>query len=75
MIIRILAAIAAAALGTSASFAAPAYRQVATIALGAPDRWDYVVADPPGGRVYVAKPDGGPDWGVRAGLTFLFPEK
>jgi hypothetical protein len=28
-----------------------------------------------GGRVYVAKPDGGPDWGVRAGLTFLFPEK
>jgi hypothetical protein len=28
-----------------------------------------------GGRVYVVKPDGGPDWGVRAGLTFLFPEK
>lgn len=27
-----------------------------------------------GGRYYVEKPDGGPDWGVRAVLTFLFPK-
>jgi len=27
-----------------------------------------------GGRVYAEKPDGGPDWGARASVTFLFPE-
>ncbi len=27
-----------------------------------------------GGRIYLDRPDGGPDWGIRAGLTFLFPE-
>jgi hypothetical protein len=27
-----------------------------------------------GGRYYVAKPQGGPDWGLRAVLTFLFPK-
>lgn len=27
-----------------------------------------------GGRYYVEKPQGGPDWGIRAVLTFLFPE-
>jgi hypothetical protein len=27
-----------------------------------------------GGRYYVEKPTGGPDWGIRAVLTFLFPE-
>jgi hypothetical protein len=27
-----------------------------------------------GARKYLAKPIGGPDWGVRAGLTFLFPQ-
>lgn len=26
-----------------------------------------------GGRYYVTRPDGGPDWGLRAGLTLLFP--
>jgi hypothetical protein len=26
-----------------------------------------------GGRAYVARPEGGPDLGARAGLTFLFP--
>ena len=35
----------------------PAYRQVAAIPLGAPDRWDYVVADAAGERVYVAHGD------------------
>ncbi len=33
------------------------YREVATIPLGAPERWDYVVADAPSGRVYVAHGD------------------
>lgn len=27
-----------------------------------------------GGRYYVEKPEGGPDWGIRAVLTFLFAE-
>ncbi len=27
-----------------------------------------------GGRWYVESPDGGPEWGIRAGLTFLFPQ-
>lgn len=33
------------------------YRQVAVISLGSPERWDYVVADAPSGRVYVAHGD------------------
>ena len=33
------------------------YRQVAMIPLGSPERWDYVVADAPSGRVYVAHGD------------------
>ena len=37
--------------------AATAYRQIATIGLGQPDRWDYVVADAPAARVYVAHGD------------------
>lgn len=28
-----------------------------------------------GGKVYIASPPGGPDWGIRTGLTFLFPQK
>lgn len=27
-----------------------------------------------GGRVYADKPDGGPDWGLRCAVTFLFPK-
>jgi hypothetical protein len=27
-----------------------------------------------GGRVYADTPDGGPDWGLRFGVTFLFPK-
>lgn len=42
---------------SSAAEARPAYRQTASIALGAPDRWDYLVADAQGGRVYVAHAD------------------
>src|SRR6202012_6064588 len=32
----------------------PAYVPAGAVALGGPDRWDYVVADPDSGRVYVA---------------------
>jgi len=28
-----------------------------------------------GGRAYLVTPDGGPEFGIRSGLTFLFPEK
>lgn len=28
-----------------------------------------------GGRAYLEKPDGGPDWGLRFALTLLFPKK
>ena len=38
-------------------WAAPAYRLVKTIPLGAPDRWDYVVSDAASRRVYVAHGD------------------
>ena len=41
----------------SVAHAAPAYRLTATVPLGAPDRWDYVVPDPAGGRVYIAHGD------------------
>ena len=27
-----------------------------------------------GGRYYAIKPEGAPDWGLRAQLTFLFPK-
>lgn len=36
---------------------APDYHITATVPLGAPDRWDYVVHDPVSGRVYVAHGD------------------
>ena len=36
---------------------AQAYRQVGAIPLGAPERWDYVIADAPSGRVFVAHGD------------------
>jgi YVTN family beta-propeller protein len=35
----------------------PTYHITKTVALGAPDRWDYVVFDAPSGRVYVAHGD------------------
>ena len=53
------AALGATALLQGAAPAQPtiAYRLVATVPLGAPDRWDYVVADPATARVYVAHGD------------------
>ena len=44
-------------LWASASLAASAYTPVATLRLGAPDRWDYVVFDGPTQRVYIAHGD------------------
>jgi YVTN family beta-propeller protein len=35
----------------------PSYRVTKTVALGTPDRWDYVVFDPPSHRVYVSHGD------------------
>lgn len=58
--VRFLAAagLAAAALAPAAGVAAaPAYSLVKAVPLGAPDHWDYVVADGEGGRVYVAHGD------------------
>ena len=40
-----------------AADAPPAYHVAKTVALGAPDRWDYVVFDAGSGRVYVAHGD------------------
>ena len=52
------AVLALAALATAAQAqGAPAYTLVKTVPLGAPDRWDYVVADPATSRVYIAHGD------------------
>jgi YVTN family beta-propeller protein len=52
-----VAAAALAAATAAAAAAAPAYTLAKTVPLGAPDRWDYVVVDSDGGRVYVAHGD------------------
>ena len=55
MLVRLVALLA---LGLAApAWAAAAYRPAGSVALGAPDRWDYVVADASSGRVYVAHGD------------------
>lgn len=51
------ALVAGALLCTSAAWAAPAYRLAKSVPLGGPDRWDYVVSDDAGRRVYVAHGD------------------
>lgn len=52
-----LPVIIGALLCAGSAWAAPAYRLVKTVPLGAPDRWDYVVSDATSGRVYVAHGD------------------
>jgi YVTN family beta-propeller protein len=52
-----LGASLAAILAAAPAMAAPAYTLTKSVALGAPDKWDYVVADPETGRVYVAHGD------------------
>ena len=56
-----MAAVTAAIMALAGSLAVAkdrrSYRQAASVQLGAPDRWDYLVADAKGGRVYVAHGD------------------
>jgi DNA-binding beta-propeller fold protein YncE len=57
-IAHLLAAVLLAGTVSSAQAqSAPGYRLVKSVALGAPDRWDYVVLDPPGARAYIAHGD------------------
>ena len=49
--------LAAALLASAPALAAPAYTLTKTVPLGAPDRWDYVVFDPDGARVYASHGD------------------
>jgi DNA-binding beta-propeller fold protein YncE len=53
-ILKLGAAMAALALAGAASAQGPGYKLTKAVPLGAPDRWDYVVADPASHRVYVA---------------------
>ena len=53
----ILAVAALATVGSARTEPDAAYRLVKTVPLGAPDRWDYVVADPATARVYIAHGD------------------
>lgn len=48
---------AVAAMGAAPARADPGYVLARTVALGAPDRWDYLVADSATARVYVAHGD------------------
>jgi YVTN family beta-propeller protein len=66
-VIVILGSMAAAA-GAATSFAqsTPQYRVTRTVALGAPERWDYVLFDSSSGRVYVAH---GPEVAVVDGTS------
>ena len=50
-------AILLSAVAAQAADIAPAYHATKTVALGAPDRWDYVVFDPGSDRVYVSHGD------------------
>jgi YVTN family beta-propeller protein len=50
-------AILLSAVAAQAADTAPAYHVAKTVALGAPDRWDYVVFDPGSDRVYVSHGD------------------
>jgi YVTN family beta-propeller protein len=52
-----IAGVSILALVAPAAVAAPAYHIAKTVALGAPDRWDYVEFDAGSGRVYVAHGD------------------
>ncbi len=58
-IVPVLGVLAIMSAATTAAWGqvGASYRQVAAIPLGAPERWDYVVADAPSGRVYVAHGD------------------
>ncbi len=52
-----LALVCIVATAATSVSAAPAYRLAATLPLGEPDRWDYLVSDAPRDRIYVAHGD------------------
>ena len=54
---KIVVAVAALLSSAASANASPSYTLSKSIALGAPDRWDYVVFDAPTNRVYVAHAD------------------
>ena len=55
--LRVLALVGLTLSCTTFAQTAPEYTVVKTVALGAPDRWDYVVFDEGSGRVFVAHGD------------------
>jgi YVTN family beta-propeller protein len=57
LLLATAAALAVGAVSAQAQAQAPAYKLVKEVPLGAPERWDYVVYDPPSHRVYVAHSD------------------
>jgi len=57
LLATIVAEIVADASSVSLADPMPGYRVTRSVALGAPDRWDYVVFDPSSNRVYVAHGD------------------
>jgi DNA-binding beta-propeller fold protein YncE len=56
-IAAVLSLVLIGAASAAAAQTGPAYKLVATIPLGAPDRWDYVVVDAPNHRAYLAHGD------------------
>ncbi len=54
---RLCGAILLLAVAVPAGAARPGYKLTASVPLGIPDRWDYVVFDPPTQRIYVAHQD------------------
>ncbi|HEY2446594.1 MAG TPA: hypothetical protein VGI20_12740 [Rhizomicrobium sp.] len=57
IVVFTLTCMAAPATAATPEAPAPAYTITKTIALGAPDRWDYLTFDAPGGRLYIAHGD------------------
>jgi hypothetical protein len=39
------------------------------------EEWTVPISLTLGGRYYAERPSGGPDWGLRFVVTFLFPKK
>ena len=57
LLLATAAALVVGAVSAQAQAQGPAYKVVKEVPLGAPERWDYVVYDPPSHRVYVAHSD------------------
>jgi DNA-binding beta-propeller fold protein YncE len=57
LVILLASAFAAGSIAAARAESAPGYTVTRAVLLGAPDRWDYVVFDPPSHRIYVAHGD------------------